>query len=127
MTVHLTPGEGSPPETATSPLHRDRLTRRERGVWRAALVLLGLLALSLAVTTWDSIRAMPLHLEALPVGLVLLVALFVAALSVYRYLTGEAQCNHRVGVSGNFSRWQASRFAANGACLETGIKSPPHA
>jgi PAS domain S-box-containing protein len=78
MTVQYTPGAGSSPESASSPLQRDRLTRRERGVWRAALVLLGALALAFAITSWDSIRAMPHHMEALPVGLVLLVALFVA-------------------------------------------------
>ena len=78
MTVHSTPGAGASSESASAPLHRDRLTRRERGVWRAALVLLTTLALAFAITSWDSISAMPHHLEALPVGLVLLVALFVA-------------------------------------------------
>jgi two-component system NtrC family sensor kinase len=43
-----------------------------------ALLLLGTLAIALAVTSWDLIRAMPYNLEALPVGLVVLVALFVA-------------------------------------------------
>ncbi len=65
-------------ESTSVPLERDRLTRRERGVWRAALFLLGTLAVALAVTSWDNIRAMPNHLEALPVGLVVLVTLFVA-------------------------------------------------
>ena len=56
----------------------DQLTRRERGVWRAALVLLAALAVAFSITSWQSIRAMPHHLEALPVGLVVLVTLFVA-------------------------------------------------
>jgi PAS domain S-box-containing protein len=77
MTANSTPDAGSSPESGSSPYNRDRLTRRERGVWRAALVLLGALALAFAITSWDSIQAMPHHLEALPVGLVLLVALFV--------------------------------------------------
>jgi two-component system, NtrC family, sensor kinase len=59
-------------------LERDRLTHRERRVWRVALLLLGVMAVGIAVISWDSVRAMPLHLEALPVGLVVLVALFVA-------------------------------------------------
>src|ERR1700690_3585634 len=65
-------------EPVSVPLDRDRLTRRERGVWRAALVLLAALAVAFSVISWDSIRAMPHHLEALPVGLVVLVTLFVA-------------------------------------------------
>ena len=44
---------------------------------RAALLILGALAAGLAITSWDSIRAMSDHLEALPVGLVILVGLFV--------------------------------------------------
>jgi len=78
MTKLSTPGPVSSAESVSAPAERDRLTRRERGVWRAALVLLGALALAFAVTSWDSIRAMQHHLEALPVGLVLLVSLFVA-------------------------------------------------
>jgi PAS domain S-box-containing protein len=65
-------------EPASPPMDRDRLTRRERGVWRAALVLLAALAVAFSVTSWDNIRAMPHHLEALPVGLIILVTLFVA-------------------------------------------------
>src|ERR1700730_10463124 len=65
-------------ESVAAPLERERLTSRERGIWRAALMLLAALAVAYALTSWDSIRAMPHHLEALPVGLVVLVALFVA-------------------------------------------------
>jgi two-component system NtrC family sensor kinase len=43
-----------------------------------ALLLLGALAIAFAAVSWDQIRALPHHLEALPVGLVVLVALFVA-------------------------------------------------
>lgn len=45
-------------------------------MWRLALLLLGVLAVAFAITSWDQIRAMPHHMEALPVGLVVLVALF---------------------------------------------------
>ena len=78
MNKDFTPRADAPAESASSPLERDQLSRRERGVWRAALLLLGALALAFAATSWQSIQAMPHHLEALPVGLVVLVSLFVA-------------------------------------------------
>ena len=65
-------------EPTSTRQERDRLSRRERGIWRAALLLLGTLSTAYAITSWDSIRGMPHHLEALPIGLVVLVALFVA-------------------------------------------------
>src|ERR1035437_3821209 len=77
MAKTSTPGTGSSGESTSTPLDRDRLTRRERGVWRAALVLLAVLAVALAITSWDAIRAMRHHLEALPIGLIALVTLFV--------------------------------------------------
>lgn len=78
MTKTSTPRADVSAESTPVAFDRDQLTRRERGVWRAALVLLGALAVALSVTSWDSVRAMRHHLEALPVGLVVLVALFVA-------------------------------------------------
>ena len=42
------------------------------------MILLCSLAVGLAVTSWETVRAMPPGLEALPVGLVVLVVLFVA-------------------------------------------------
>ncbi len=78
MVNNPTPRKDSPAESATTPQERDRLTRRERGVWRAALVLLSVLSVALAVVSWDGNPPMPHHLEALPVGLVVLVALFAA-------------------------------------------------
>jgi PAS domain S-box-containing protein len=73
-----TPRDGDSAESPSATLDRDRLTRRERGVWRLALLLLGALAIAFAAISWDQIRALPHHMEALPVGLVVLVALFVA-------------------------------------------------
>src|ERR1700704_4194517 len=64
-------------ESPSATSDRDRLTHRERGVWRMALLLLAALAIAFAAVSWDQIRSMPHHLEALPVGLVVLVALFV--------------------------------------------------
>jgi PAS domain S-box-containing protein len=78
MPDNLTPRTDSSAEPAASPQERDRLTRRERGVWRAALVLLSALSLALAVVSWGGNPPMPHHLEALPIGLVVLVALFAA-------------------------------------------------
>src|SRR3981081_4658132 len=72
------PRAGDSDESPSLGSDRDRLTRRERGVWRLALILLGALAIAFAAISWDQIRALPHHLEALPVGLVILVALFVA-------------------------------------------------
>src|SRR5579862_8768595 len=78
MNKDFTPRADAPAESPSSPSERDQLGRRERGVWRAALLLLGALALAFAATSWQSIQAMPHNLVALPVGLVVLVALFVA-------------------------------------------------
>ena len=78
MANKSTPRIASPSESAATPQERDRLTRRERAVWRAALVLLSALSIALAVVSWDGNPPMPHRLEALPVGLVVLVALFAA-------------------------------------------------
>jgi len=78
MTKISTPRAGESAESPALKLDRDRLTRRERGVWRLALLLLCVLAVGFAVTSWDQIRSMPRNMEALPVGLVILVTLFVA-------------------------------------------------
>jgi PAS domain S-box-containing protein len=71
------PRAGDSAESPSVPPDRDRLSRRERDVWRIALLLLGALAIAFAAVSWDQTRALPHHLEALPVGLVVLVALFV--------------------------------------------------
>jgi PAS domain S-box-containing protein len=78
MNKAATPRADAAADSSSAPSERDKLTRRERGVWRAALMLLGFLALAFAATSWDAIQKMPHHLEALPVGLVILVFLFVA-------------------------------------------------
>jgi PAS domain S-box-containing protein len=77
MNNDSTPRGDAVAESPSLGSERDRLGRRERAVWRAALVLLGTLAVAFAATSWDTIRSMPHHLEALPVGLVVLVFLFV--------------------------------------------------
>ena len=78
MVKTSTPRAGDSAESTSAASDRDRLTRRERDVWRLALLLLGALAIAFAAVSWDQVRALPTHLEALPLGLVVLVALFVA-------------------------------------------------
>jgi PAS domain S-box-containing protein len=78
MVKMLTPRARDSAESPSVALDRDRLSHRERGVWRLALLLLGALSIAFAAISWDQIRALPHHLEALPIGLVVLVALFVA-------------------------------------------------
>src|SRR5258706_6092941 len=72
-----TPRARDSAESPSATLDRDRLTHRERGVWRMALLLLAALAIAFADVSWEHIRSLPHPLEALPVGLVVLVALFV--------------------------------------------------
>ena len=77
MNNDSTPRADAPAESPSARLERDHLSRRERGVWRAALLLLGALAVAFAATSWEPVHSMPHNLEALPVGLVVLVFLFV--------------------------------------------------
>ena len=77
MVKTSTPRVGDAAASTSAALDRDRLTHRERSVWRLALLLLGALAVGFAAISWDQIRMLPHHMEALPVGLVVLVALFV--------------------------------------------------
>jgi hypothetical protein len=72
----LTPRAESSAEKNAAPPDRDLLTKRERGVWRRALLLLGVLAVAFAIVSWDSVRSTTPPLTALPIGLVILVALF---------------------------------------------------
>jgi PAS domain S-box-containing protein len=65
-------GQGAKASAST----RERLDRRERELWLVSLVLLTLLAVGLALTSWPTIRAMPANLAVLPIGAVILVALF---------------------------------------------------
>lgn len=53
-----------------------RFERRQSELWRLTFLLLFILAFVFAWTSWDSIRTLPHRLEALPVGLVVLVVLF---------------------------------------------------
>ena len=77
VTAELGPGRlesASNPAPALSTL--DRLERSQRKIWGSVLFLLVLLAAALALLSWETIRTLPHHLEALPIGLLVLVVLF---------------------------------------------------
>jgi PAS domain S-box-containing protein len=77
MTTNSTPREEVLAESPIAKSDRDRLTRHELEVWRASLILLGCLALALAVSTWQAIGSLPHRLELLPAALLAIVFLFV--------------------------------------------------
>jgi PAS domain S-box-containing protein len=57
--------------------HRlDNLEREEGRLWRVALLFLALLATGLAALSWQNIVNLPQHLEAIPIGTVVLCVLF---------------------------------------------------
>jgi len=63
-------------DSARAPL--DRLAERESGLWRVVLVLLVILAMGVAAISWPGIQTIPWKLDALPIGLVLIISLFAA-------------------------------------------------
>ncbi len=65
-------GEARPP--ASSRL--DQFEKRQNELWRLTFLLLFVLAVVFAAVSWDSIRSLSRHFEALPIGLVVLVVLF---------------------------------------------------
>ena len=58
----------------------ERFEKRQNELWRVTFLILFLLVLAYAWTSWGSIRNLTHHFEALPIGLVVLVALFGAYL-----------------------------------------------
>ena len=77
MPKNVTPRADGSAESS-SPPDRDQLGLRERGVWRSTLLILAILAVAFAATSWAPVhQAIPPNLEALPIGLVVLVFLFV--------------------------------------------------
>jgi PAS domain S-box-containing protein len=54
----------------------DQFERRQNELWRLTFVVLILLVLAYAWTSWDSVRSLAHRFEALPIGLVVLVVLF---------------------------------------------------
>lgn len=69
------PTPGSQPRSSIS----DRLAqfeKRQSELWRLTFFLLFVISIVFAVVSWNSIRSFALRFEALPIGLVILIALF---------------------------------------------------
>jgi PAS domain S-box-containing protein len=64
------------PQSEAERAHWEQAERRERNLWRSSFIIIVLLSIGLGITSWSSIRALPQRLEALPIGLVILVGLF---------------------------------------------------
>src|SRR5256885_8379919 len=54
----------------------EQFERRQSELWRLTFFLLLILSVVFAVVSWDTVRSLAHHFEALPIGLVVLVALF---------------------------------------------------
>lgn len=67
---------GVPRDNVTSRL--EEFEKRQNDLWRLTFLLLAVLAVFFAWTSWDSIRQFAHRFEALPIGLVVLIFLFVA-------------------------------------------------
>jgi PAS domain S-box-containing protein len=77
--------DGVTPSADSRSISSDSLTAREGRLWLLALILLVALSVGLALVSWQPLRSLPWTLDALPVGLVLLVSLFGAyAISRWR-------------------------------------------
>ena len=69
----MSTGNQDPNQT---PQELDRLERKEKDIWRLAILMLAILAVGIAVLSYQSLQSSPLHLEALPVGVGVLIILF---------------------------------------------------
>jgi hypothetical protein len=56
----------------------EKFEQRQRQLWRLTYFLLGLLTLAYVLVSWDTIRTLAQRYEVLLIGLVVLVALFIA-------------------------------------------------
>ena len=68
-----------------------RLQREENRIWRTAVLFLVLLAAGLAATSWQNLTAIPQHLEALPIGTLVLGVLFAVYVTKKRRDIAELQ------------------------------------
>ena len=66
---------GSAPRLAISE-RLEQFERRQSDLWRLTFLLLLVLSIVFAAVSWDTIRSLAIRFEALPIGLVVLVALF---------------------------------------------------
>lgn len=70
-------GETAEPGPAFAVVHKLRqLEQQEARLWRLALMFVALLACGFAVLSWREVISLPAHLEAIPVGTVVLGVLF---------------------------------------------------
>src|SRR6202790_5002514 len=70
---------GTTPPVNTKATVSSRLAqfeKRQKELWRVTFLILVVLATVFAATSWDTLRSLTHRYEALPIGLVLLVALF---------------------------------------------------
>ena len=68
------PQGGASRQTVSSRL--EQFEKRQSELWRLTFLLLLILSVVFAFTSWDTIRSLAHRFEALPIGLVVLVALF---------------------------------------------------
>jgi PAS domain S-box-containing protein len=54
----------------------EQFEKRQRELWLMAIIVIFLLGVAYAWTSWDSIRSLAHHYEALPIGFVVLIVLF---------------------------------------------------
>src|SRR5216684_3809516 len=54
----------------------EQFEKRQRELWLMAILVIFLLGVAYAWTSWDAIRSLAHHYEALPIGFVVLIALF---------------------------------------------------
>jgi len=70
--------EKQPNEILNRARQENQLEREEGRLWRWSLWLLVLLALAVALLTWERLESLPYSLGALPAGLLVLMVLFAA-------------------------------------------------
>src|SRR2546425_8739394 len=69
----------STPQTDKHAVISDRFEqfeKRQRELWLMAILVIVLLGVAYAWTSWDSVRSLAHHYEALPIGFVVLIILF---------------------------------------------------
>src|SRR5579863_4808905 len=64
------------PQRTTVSERLAQFERRQGELWRLTFFLLLVISVVFAVVSWDTIRSLAVRFEALPVGLVILIALF---------------------------------------------------
>src|SRR6267142_806525 len=72
-------GGRSTPQTdqhAVSSARFEQFEKRQRELWLMAILVIFLLGVAYAWTSWDAIRSLAHHYEALPIGFVVLIVLF---------------------------------------------------